>query len=122
MNVRHVRVALLFIFALILGSCSNDNDESIETAMKLKASLTFDDFEQFQSLYFEPRRKHATQELFDHLKTVNSAGANFKAYTVITMDNGEMLLVNLTPGNPFEIQDVMIVPDEFKSLFHDIAP
>ena len=46
-----------------------------------------------------------------------STGTSFKTYELLGFDNGEMVLLNLTPDAKYEIQDVVIVPDELKSIF-----
>ena len=76
-----------------------------------------DDFDQFQTLFTEEKRSSATKELFGKIKEINSAGAEFKSYTVITLDNGEMVLVNLTPDEEQAIQSIAIIPQEYKVLF-----
>ncbi|MFD1738707.1 hypothetical protein ACFSCX_19510 [Bacillus salitolerans] len=40
-----------------------------------------------------------------------------KKFFLLEFNNGEMVLLNLTPNKKYEILDVVIVPDELKSIF-----
>lgn len=102
---------------VLLVSCSSSQGSPNDTAISLKHSLSMDDFDQFQTLFTEEKRSSATKELFGKIKEINSAGAEFKSYTVITLDNGEMVLVNLTPDEEQAIQSIAIIPQEYKVLF-----
>lgn len=101
----------------LLVSCSTSQALPNATAISLKQSLSLDNFNKFQTLFSEGKWSTATKELFEKLKEIDSAGANFKSYTVITLDNGEMLLVNLTPDEEQAIQSITIIPKEYKVLF-----
>lgn len=48
-----------------------------------------------------------------------SGGTSYKTYQLLKFDNGEMVLLNLTPNKKFEIQNVVIVPEEQKSIFEN---
>ncbi len=107
---------VIFIIAQLV-SCSTPQALPNATAISLKQSLTFDEFTKFQNLFSEGKQSTATRELFEKLKKINSAGALFKSYTVIALDNGEMLLVNLTPNEEQAVQSITVIPQEYKVLF-----
>jgi len=94
----------------LLVSCSSSRVSPNVTAISLKQSLSLDDFAKFQTLFSEGKRSSATKELFEKVKEINSASAEFKSYTVITLDNGEMLLVNLTPNEEQAVQSITVIP------------
>ncbi|MHA6484120.1 hypothetical protein ACX1C1_19690 [Paenibacillus sp. strain BS8-2] len=117
---KSIKTLLIITFILIVTACTEDNkSDPIETAMKLMKTIYSDDYEEFQSLYLDHRNTEATKELFSKLKEINDSKANFESYSLIKLGNGEMILVNHTPGKDFEVQDVIILTDEFKKIFED---
>lgn len=111
------QILYVSLMITLLVSCSTPQALSNGTAISLKQSLNFDEFDKFQTLFSEEKRSTASKELFEKLKEVNSAGAEYKNYTVISLDNGEMLLVNLTPNEEQAIQSITVIPQEYKFLF-----
>lgn len=114
------KIIQVFIFSLMIAllvSCSKSQALPNATAISLKQSLNFDNFAKFQTLFSEGKRSTATKELFEKLKEINSAGAEYKSYTVIALDNGEILLVKLTPNEEKAVQSITVIPQEYKVLF-----
>jgi len=116
------KVIIFLVLAISFSACSGDNQiDPVGTAVQMDMAISQDNYEEFKSLFFEPRRSLASQELFNQLKEIKAAssGANFNSYTLITFKNGEMVLVNLTPNSKgkTEIQDVIFVPDNVKDFF-----
>lgn len=116
------KVIIFLGLALSLSSCSGDNQiDPVGTTMQMSEAIRQDNYEEFKSLFFEPRRSHASQELFQQIKEIkgSSSATDFKSYTLLSFENGEMVLVNLTPNRKGkkEIQDVIFVPDDVKNLF-----
>lgn len=84
--------------------------------MDLKRSISLDEYEVFQSLFSNHLKEEATKELFDKLKEINDSRADFKSYSLITLGNGQMLLVHHVPEDHFKIQDIIIVSNDLKQL------
>ncbi|WP_442600760.1 hypothetical protein [Paenibacillus sp. KN14-4R] len=112
---------LILISLIILSvSCSKDKEsDPIQTSIQMKQAIFFNDFEDFQSLFSSQRKSAATKEMFRALKEIEDPSADYKSYTLITLGNGRMLLVNHTPGKDYKIQDIVIVPEDLKILFED---
>lgn len=56
------------------------------------------------------------------LKDITTAGSNHSLYDIITFENGEMILIKISPievNGEYKVEKVIEVPDEFKSLFTD---
>ncbi|MBB3112264.1 hypothetical protein FHS18_004350 [Paenibacillus phyllosphaerae] len=119
-KIKKIVTALLMSFVITaLAACASNDTSPNDTAISLKNALTFDDYEKFQSLFSEGKKGIATKALFEQLKDINSSRADFRSYTVITLDNGEMLLVNLTPNKEQAIQSITVIPEEHKELFSE---
>ncbi|TBL81559.1 hypothetical protein [Paenibacillus thalictri] len=116
------KATMLLACAAAISSCSKEKPPGspTETAIRMKQAVTFNEYDRFQALFMEQRKSQASRELFEQLKATNGAKADFKSYTLVTMENGEMLLVNHTPDNTFQIQDVIKVPDNMKSFFQNL--
>ncbi|MGY3715882.1 hypothetical protein ACWE42_10195 [Sutcliffiella cohnii] len=117
-------LVLIFVFVLIIGCSSNkvkpDSTENVAWLMKL--AIENDDYEAFDSLFSEGRKGSVSRTDFSEFGNLTTAGANYKKYELVTFENGEMLLVRLTPeneDNKYEIEDVIVVPEEMKVLFKD---
>lgn len=118
--IKKIFVVLIFsLMIALLVSCSSSQLSPNAKAISLKQSLTFDEFDKFQTLFSEGKRSTATKELFEKLKEINSARAEYKSYSVIALDNGEMLLVNLTPNEEQAVQSITVIPQEYKVLFSE---
>lgn len=112
-----MKVLVSTILIVIVVGCAKDNEEGpIETAIKLKQSISLNSYEKFQSLFFEQRKSKATRELFNQLRELDDSKADYKSYSLVTLGNGQMILVNHAPGGDYQIQDVIIVSDEMKPL------
>lgn len=118
---------LIFYFGITLG-CSNKTvkPESPEnTTWLMKSAIDNDDYVSFNSLFSDGRKGSISESDFKELKKMTSASAGYIRYELVTFDNGEMLLVRLTPpdgDNEIEIEDVIVVPDSMKELFNDSFP
>lgn len=88
----------------------------------MKVSIDQQDYKRFNQLFSEGRANSVQKNEFEGLKTLTSARTVYTNYELLRFDNGNMLLVRLTPPNEdgeIEIEDVKIVPEEMKSLFAD---
>ena len=116
MICKAIKILLTTILLFTVVACTKDNETGpIETASKMKQSIFFNNYEDFKSLFIKEKTE-VTKELFNKLKEIDDSRADFKSYSLITLGNGQMILINHTPGNDYEIQDVIIVSDEMKEL------
>lgn len=115
-------IMCVMVFSLFLFSCEDtvkpDTEQNATWLMKL--AIDENDYERFNELFSEGRKNTVSEKIFDAMSELSTAGASYKNYELITFENGEMLLVKLTPmtiDGEYKIEDVMIVPDEMKSFF-----
>jgi hypothetical protein len=62
MESRIITTKLIIFLGLVLSlsSCSGDNQvDPIGTTMQMQKAIDKDDYEEFKSLFFEPRQSHA---------------------------------------------------------------
>lgn len=88
----------------------------------MKLAIDNDNYASFSSLFAKERKGSISESEFKELQEITTAGSSYERYELVTFDNGEMLLVKLmiTPPNEeseFEIEDVIIVPEDMKALF-----
>lgn len=83
-----------------LISCNKDtgvkSDTPINTAMLMKNAIDSKNYEAFNKLFIEDRKRVITKEDFDKFNKVSTAGTSHKIYTTISFTNGEMFLIKLT--------------------------
>jgi hypothetical protein len=116
---------MLAIFSVIFVGCSNKilkPDSPDNTAWLMKIALDSNNYESFNSLFSEGKKGSISKSEFKELQYIPTAVTDFKRYELLTFENGQMLLVKLTPpdnNKEIKIEDVIVVPDEMKELFKD---
>ncbi|MBN3554265.1 hypothetical protein JYA63_08320 [Fictibacillus nanhaiensis] len=85
--------------------------------MSFKEAVRVENYELAKTLMAEGRKEQISDEGLKKVKQLMSAGTTYKTYQLLEFDNNEMVLLNLTPNDKYEIQDVVIVPEELKSMF-----
>ncbi|MBM6618002.1 hypothetical protein [Bacillus suaedaesalsae] len=121
-----MKLRILFIFlmlSVILGCTQKVQPNSPEnTALLLKQAIAHQDYESFTSLFSEGRKGSFSKDEFAKLQALTTAGIDFKTYELITFENGEMLLIKITPQNEEKevlIEDIQVIQQEMKELFTD---
>ena len=120
-------IGLLIVSSLALISCEESKalkaDTPTNAAYLLKLKLDSNNYEEVKELFSEGRREFLTEENFKEWKELKTAGSSYVMYETITFDDGEMLLVRITPDKidgEYKIEDVTIVPEEMRDLFNQI--
>lgn len=119
------RLIIICSFLGLLLGCSQNEvkpDNPVHTTLLMKTSIDRQNYTRFTQLFSEGRANSVPKSDFEGLKTITSTSTLFNNYELLTFDNGNMILVRLTPPNEngeVEIEDVKIVPEEMKSLFSD---
>ena len=111
---------------MISTSCQQQKILTPETPSKaswlMKMRMDYKDYQGFKSLFSEGRKQSVPIEEFNKMSKLTTAKTDFKNYQVLTFENGEMLLVRLSSvkiDGEYKIEDVIIVPENMKSLFND---
>jgi len=113
----------LLLLTLAVIGCNNNELKPVSptnTTWLMKLAIDNQDYEHFSSLFSEGRKGIVSESEFSELKKMTSPGTEFSNYELLTFDNGQMLLVRLTPlgeDNIIEIEDVIVVPEDMKQLF-----
>ncbi|VYU57969.1 hypothetical protein [Clostridium tertium] len=115
----------IIILSLSLVSCSKDKTKQAntptKTALLVKQSIDNKNYEAFKNLFSDGLENSISKEDFEKLQNLTTAGSDYKLYSVITFENGEIFLIKLTStpiDDDYKIEEVMQVPDEFKTLFN----
>jgi len=118
-------IVLMLLFSLL--GCSNEKamepDTSMNAAWLMKLNIDSQNYDSFQSLFFEGSKDNVSRETFEQFGELTTSGTNFRSYELLTFDNGEMLLVEFAPKSEddeqYKIVNVKEVPDDMKTLFED---
>ncbi|QFG00989.1 hypothetical protein PB01_20545 [Psychrobacillus glaciei] len=118
--------AVLLLLSLLLVGCSDEErvrpDSPMNAASLMKYQIDIQNYDGFQSLFYEGAENSISEIEFNHFKDILIEGSNFKDYELITMENGEMLLVEFAPlldnQSEYKIVNVMIVPKELRQIFN----
>ncbi|CAM2908606.1 hypothetical protein PASE110613_07165 [Paenibacillus sediminis] len=119
------KFSFISIFICIVVGCSSSkmiSPNTLENTNRLlKDSLNNKDYALFQTYLSEPQKNKISRSQFEELTKMTTAGWGQDIYSLISFENGEMLLVNIIkdPKNNgyFKIQDIKRVPEEMKELF-----
>lgn len=120
------KISLILLLSIILVSCSDDKEafmpnDPLNTTSLMKMYIHQDNYEGFKSLFMDGTTAEVTETHFIKLKDIISPKAGIDNFTLLSLDNGEMVLVHLSPIPNEEgevlIQDVINIPDEMKDFF-----
>lgn len=89
----------------------------VDVGLSFKEAVRVENYARAKTLMSEGRREHISEETLKKINEAMSAGTSFNTYELLEFDNGKMVLLHLTPNEKYEIQDVVIVPDELKTIF-----
>ena len=117
--------SLLIISNLFLISCTKDktleSDSPVSTSILVKNYIDSGNYEAFKGLFTEGLENSISKEDFIKLKDISTAGSSHSLYDIITFENGEMLLIKLSSveiDGKYKVEEVLQIPEEFKSLFN----
>jgi hypothetical protein len=126
LTVKNKNILIIFIIIylpLLLISCSDQkplkSDTPVNTAIIMESFLKEGNYIKFNELFTDGRKNAVSEEQFNELKKLTTAGTDLKHYELLTFTNGKMILVELTQertDGEYKIEDVKEVPDEMKSL------
>lgn len=116
-----IGLVVVLCFAFISCQKALKPDTPANAAWLMKIAIDEGDYKWFQSLFTETRKDAVSAEMFDEMGGITTAGTSFIQYSVLTFENGEMILVRLSPETKgeYKIEDVMIVPDDMKAFFEE---
>lgn len=127
MKKKLLLIPLLLAYILLLCSCSNGKamkpDTPINTGLLLNHAISSEDYESFNDLFSKGRKNHVSKEEFQALTEISktsTGGSGCTLFEVITLDNGKMFLVRLTPTNmdgKYEVEDVIPMPEDLTEFF-----
>lgn len=120
MKVKNIVIGFSVCVNLVLGFLLfNDKPEEgpIEKGLSFKEAVRVENYELAKSLIADGREAYISDETLEKVNEIMSEGTSFHTYELLEFDNGEMVLLHLTPNKKYEIQDVRVVPEELKSVF-----
>ena len=114
------------ISTISLISCTKDTSlkptSPTNTSILVKNYIDAENYEEFKKLFSNELENSVSIDDFKMLKDITTAGSNHSLYDIITFENGEMILIKISPievNGEYKIEEVIQVPDEFKALFTD---
>ncbi len=120
MKIKHSIIVGSVFLNVVLGFLfynENTKQSPTDVGLLFKEAVRVENYARAETLMAEGRRDYISEETLKKIHEAMSAGTSFKTYELLEFDNGEMVLLNLTPDEKYEIQDVVIVPDELKAIF-----
>lgn len=120
MKIKNIVIVLSVCLNIVLGFLFyNETTKKgpVDVGLSFKEAVRVENYALAKTLMSEGRDEHISDETLKKVNEVMSAGTSFKTYELLEFYNGEMVLINLTPNKKYEIQDVVIVPEELKSIF-----
>lgn len=122
MKIRKIILATALLTSLLFTSCEKamKPDTPLNISWLMKLAIDLDDYEQFNNLFTQGRKDTISEELFDAMRTITTSRTVSTTYQLLTFENGEMLLVRITPEEvegEYRIEDIINVPEEMKEVF-----
>ena len=119
---RYLLLITMLLVLILFTSCSKPElktDTPVYTAIAVQNYLKAGNYESFDKLFNEGRRKSVTTDQFNELKKNAMVGAEYKHYELVTFTNGEMMLVLLSQdkiNGEYKVENVKKVPDDMKDM------
>ena len=120
MNLKNIVLVLSVCINLVLAIIVYDlrtKEYPLDIGFSFKEAVRVENYGLAKTLLAEGRKEHISEETLKKVNEIMSGGTSFKTYQLIEFDNGEMVLLNLTPIDKYEIQDIVIVPQRLKFIF-----
>ncbi|WP_066072782.1 hypothetical protein [Neobacillus soli] len=120
MKIKNIIIAVSVLLNVVLGFLfynETTKEGPVDVGLSFKEAVRIENYELAKTLMAEGRKELISEETLKKVNEIMSAGTSFKTYEFLEFDNGEMVLLNLTPDAKYEIQDVAIVPNDLKSFF-----
>lgn len=120
MKIKNIIITVSVLLNVVLGFLFyNETTKKgpVDVGLTFKEAVRVENYERAKTLMAEGRREHIPEETLKKINEAMSASTSFKTYELLEFDNGEMVLLNLTPDAKYEIQDVVIVPEQLKTIF-----
>ncbi|MCP1157117.1 MULTISPECIES: hypothetical protein [Bacillus] len=120
MRVKNILIAASIFLNIGLGLVvykELSKPDAGEVGLIFKEAVRTENDQQARTLMAEGRKAKISDELLQQMKVRMSSGTSFNTYELLKFENGEMVLLHLTPDDRYEIQDVMIVPEEMRGVF-----
>ncbi|PLR71127.1 MULTISPECIES: hypothetical protein [Bacillus] len=120
MRVKNILIAASIFLNIGLGLVvykELSKPDAGEVGLIFKEAVRTENDQQARTLMAEGRKAKISDELLQQIKVRMSSGTSFNTYELLKFENGEMVLLHLTPDDRYEIQDVMIVPEEMRGVF-----
>lgn len=118
------KIYIPFLLCFLLIGCSSTKMEKPkspeELAHIMKLALSNGDYNKFNSYLTEPKKGLITMNQFDELSMNTTAGAEYRTYSYIKMENGKVLLLEIVkdiPSEDYKVQRVIEVPEEINNIF-----
>lgn len=115
-------IVLSVVLNLVLGfmvyqETTKEDKGPVNVGLSFKEAVRAENYEVAKSLMSDGRNAQISNEILEEINKIMGENTSFHTYEVLTFDNGEMVLLNLTPDKKYEIQDVKIVPEEVRGIF-----
>lgn len=119
MRVKNILIAASIFLNIGLGLIvykELSKPDAGEVGLMFKEAVRTENDQQARTLMAEGRKAEISDKLLQQIKVRMGAGTSFNTYELLKFENGEMVLLHLTPDDRYEIQDVMIVPEEMRGV------
>lgn len=125
---------VLFLFSLLLSGCKDENKAwepySPENTTSLMQQYAYEgNIEQFKTLFLNGMDEERLQQIFETVKTSanmddETSFGKVSTFTMVSLENGKIFLVELTPPIPNKknevlIQDVIELPKEIRDYIEE---
>ncbi|MGZ9583732.1 hypothetical protein [Paenibacillus marinisediminis] len=118
------RIYLPFLLCLLLIGCSSAKMEKPESPEELahimKLALNNGDYNKFNLYLSEPKKGLISMEQFKELSKSTTAGAEYRTYSYIRMENRKVILLEIIKdisSEEYKVQRVIEVPEEMTNIF-----
>lgn len=118
MKIKNIIIAVSVLLNVVLGFLfynETTKEAPDHVGLYFKEAVRVENYALARTFMSEGRKEHISVETLKKVNEIMSGGTSYKTFELLEFDNGEMVLLNLTPDE--EIQDIAIVPDELKSIF-----
>ncbi|ETI68318.1 hypothetical protein [Neobacillus vireti] len=108
MKTKNIVIVVSVLLNLILGFMviyekQTGNESPTDIGLSFKEAVRTENYALAKSLIAQGRKEYIPDETLKKVNDIMSSGTNFQTYELLEFDNGEMVLLNFTPNENYDV-------------------
>lgn len=109
-------ISLNLALAIIIYNQVNQK-EVTDIAFEFTNAVKSENYTKAEAFIAEEKEAEISTDLLKEINELAGSGTSYETYELLKFDNGNMVLLNLTPDKNLKIQGIKIIPEEMGFVF-----